>query len=103
MRRSVDNDECAPFYTGFAKLPTGIDKNMVCVIDVNKDRGSDACQGDSGGPLILESNYHYSVIGVTSFGQACGSYVPGIYTAVYPYLDWIEEQVWLNNDTEHEQ
>lgn len=57
-------------------------------------------QGDSGGPI---STYNpnvscmYVIVGVTSFGKVCGSEgVPGIYTRVYPYLDWIENIVWPN-------
>lgn len=41
-----------------------------------------------------------SIIGITSFGQTCGSSVPGVYTAVYSYLDWIEKHVWTSNENE---
>ncbi|KAF9812886.1 hypothetical protein SFRURICE_016109, partial [Spodoptera frugiperda] len=58
--------------------------------------GVDACQGDSGGPLqvqlikLEEGTIHY-VIGVTSFGIGCAlPNLPGIYTRVSSYLDWIE-------------
>lgn len=38
----------------------------------------------------------YTIIGVTSFGNVnCGDLgMPGVYTRVFPYLDWIEEVVW---------
>lgn len=39
----------------------------------------------------------YTIIGLTSFGSAsCGGQigVPGVYTRVYGYLDWIEGIVW---------
>lgn len=56
---------------------------------------SDACQGDSGGPLqIQKKEGGYSIVGVVSYGAECGSKVPGIYTRVVKYLDWIEERVW---------
>lgn len=55
-------------------------------------------QGDSGGPAQI---YHssvscmYTIVGVTSFGKVCGTEgVPGVYTRVYSYLDWIENIVW---------
>lgn len=35
-----------------------------------------------------------SIVGITAFGQTCGGSIPGIYTAVYSYLEWIERQVW---------
>lgn len=52
----------------------------------------DACQGDSGGPLVAKSeNGNYVIAGVTSFGIGCGrAGVPGAYTKVTNYLDWIE-------------
>ena len=67
--------------------------------------GVDACQGDSGGPLQVkiplptstEGTIHY-VIGVTSFGVDCAlPNLPGIYTRVSSFVDWIEENVWKNN------
>lgn len=58
----------------------------------------DTCQGDSGGPLQIYHKTHYcmyTVIGVTSFGKACGlAQNPGVYTRVAAYLPWIESVVW---------
>ncbi|CAK9800280.1 Serine protease snake [Anthophora plagiata] len=96
----VDKEECAKHYVQQRKLPRGIDDSMICVIDTNTTRRSDACQGDSGGPLLMLTETGDSVIGITAFGQACGSSIPGVYTSVYPYLDWIEEHVWTNNERE---
>ncbi|XP_012220104.1 venom protease-like isoform X2 [Linepithema humile] len=93
----VDRESCAKSFTGFNKLPRGLDENMLCVIDTNVTRRSDACQGDSGGPLLMRTGptqYNHSIVGITAFGQTCGGSIPGIYTAVLSYLDWIEEQVW---------
>ncbi|CAH0399367.1 unnamed protein product [Chilo suppressalis] len=73
--------------------------------------GADACQGDSVGPLQIEillpqKNFCTSrpgycirrmhhVIGVTSFGVGCAlPNLPGVYTRVSSYLDWIEGIVW---------
>ncbi|XP_041980971.1 uncharacterized protein LOC121734426 [Aricia agestis] len=60
--------------------------------------GLDACQGDSGGPLQVQmDNQHkmYYLIGVTSFGYSCGlPNVPGLYTRVASFIDWIEDNVW---------
>lgn len=70
---------------------------MLCYIDLNKTRQSDACQGDSGGPLLMRVNKtSTTVIGITSFGHGCGGFIPGVYTAVSPFLDWIESLVWEN-------
>lgn len=55
-------------------------------------------QGDSGGPLLI-TNQNYplvrNIIGVTSFGKACGiPNVPGVYSRISYYVPWIEEIVW---------
>ncbi|XP_055550368.1 CLIP domain-containing serine protease B4-like [Wyeomyia smithii] len=58
-------------------------------------RGEDTCAGDSGGPLmrLIKSNYY--MFGIVSFGpEACGTQgVPGVYTNVVQYLDWIESKL----------
>lgn len=57
--------------------------------------GKDTCKGDSGGPLeYLDLEDVHRVIGITSVGKSCGYGVPGVYTRVYNYLEWIEETVW---------
>ncbi|XP_029162142.1 serine protease snake-like [Nylanderia fulva] len=90
----VDRQSCSKSFTGFNKLPRGLDDNMLCVADTNVTRRSDACQGDSGGPLLMLAGPNQSIVGITAFGQTCGGTVPGVYTAVYSYLEWIERQVW---------
>ncbi|WP_300524811.1 serine protease [Alcanivorax sp.] len=57
--------------------------------------GEDSCQGDSGGPLFVTNTAlnDSPQVGVTSFGYACGDAdLPGVYTRVSEYLDWIEQQ-----------
>ncbi|KAH8346585.1 hypothetical protein KR084_005661 [Drosophila pseudotakahashii] len=75
------------------EFPRGFDaNNQLCV---GSEMAKDTCNGDSGGPLLI---YHkdfpcmYHVVGITSAGLSCGSPgVPGIYTRVYPYLNWITQ------------
>lgn len=91
----VANNECAKSYLhATAKMPEGLDEGMICVRDLNVTRKADTCWGDSGGPLLGSLAPYPPLIGVTSFGQACGAGVPGVYTSVYKYLNWIEDQVW---------
>lgn len=56
-------------------------------------------QGDSGGPLQTNHNElecMYTLIGITSFGDNCtlNSDIPGVYTKVSSYIEWIEDTVW---------
>ncbi len=56
--------------------------------------GKDSCNGDSGGPLMRDDGVRLVVVGVTSFGTArCDSSVPGVYTNVANYVDWISAQM----------
>ncbi|CAH2087590.1 unnamed protein product [Euphydryas editha] len=81
----------------------GIEDHQICA---GKLEGRiDACQGDSGGPLQVkmslpdnqQGSMHF-VIGVTSFGIGCARpNLPGVYTRVSSFVDWIESIVWPEN------
>ncbi|XP_063850743.1 trypsin I-P1-like isoform X2 [Scylla paramamosain] len=59
----------------------------------------DACQGDSGGPMVCCKGdtmdpSHCTLTGITSWGIGCATEgVPGVYTEVAYYADWIKTQV----------
>ncbi|KFB45711.1 AGAP010833-PA-like protein [Anopheles sinensis] len=59
-------------------------------------RGQDTCHGDSGGPLMFEHAGATFLVGITSFGRPkCGKDgVPGVYTNVTHYLNWIQYEVF---------
>ncbi|KAG5871979.1 hypothetical protein JTB14_003104 [Gonioctena quinquepunctata] len=104
----VEIEKCRKSYTYVSKrlLPDGIlEDTQICAGGII---GRDTCQGDSGGPLQVlnfERSFTISVhtlIGVTSFGKACGlSFSPGVYTKVLPYVPWIESVVWPNETWEN--
>ncbi|XP_049534152.1 uncharacterized protein LOC125950324 [Anopheles darlingi] len=58
-------------------------------------RGSDTCSGDSGGPLMKQYAGAWYLLGIVSFGpQKCGTAgVPGVYTNVREYTDWIRSNI----------
>lgn len=52
--------------------------------------GRDACDGDGGGPLVCEKEGTWYQVGIVSFGIGCGRRsIPGVYTRVSSYTDWI--------------
>lgn len=57
----------------------------------------DSCVGDSGGPLMWYDRYNANWVlsGIVSLGpKACGTEdVPGLYTKVDEYIDWIEKSI----------
>ena len=55
--------------------------------------GKDSCNGDSGGPLFAreQTDDPWIQIGLVSYGTTtCGIGVPGVYTKVSYYMDWID-------------
>jgi len=65
------------------------DKSMICAGGEDKD----ACQGDSGGPLVCEQEGELGscIAGVVSWGVGCATEgIPGVYTNVRKYNNWIE-------------
>ncbi|XP_055914690.1 collagenase [Eupeodes corollae] len=82
--------------------------NKECIYHYNKDiitdkvicaKGLDmetVCTGDSGGPLVLKGSQ--VIVGVTSFGPAdgCETNVPGGFTRVTKYLNWIRDRISAN-------
>lgn len=58
------------------------------------EAGKDTCQGDSGGSLVANVDGYSYAYGVVSYGKGCGQGgVPGVYTRVTSFLDWIDEHM----------
>ena len=89
------NEECKPYYSkGIRKLPDGILDTQLCALGTKQE---DTCPGDSGGPLQVQLiGYGKRIpflVGVTSFGKACGTNTPGVYTRISSFVGWIESVV----------
>lgn len=46
------------------------------------------CNGDSGGALVANGE----VIGMLSWGRACGSNLPDVFVRISSYVDWINQK-----------
>ncbi|XP_045460971.1 chymotrypsin-2-like [Harmonia axyridis] len=77
---SVSDSDCATVYSG------RVDKRNICTFGIP---GRGACQGDSGGPLVLDGTQ----VGVVSWGVACARGLPDVFTDVYNFRDWIEQNI----------
>ena len=56
----------------------------------------DSCSGDSGGPLMVQADAESKMylIGVVSFGTSkCGQGLPGVYTNIQYYVQWIKDHL----------
>lgn len=76
-----------------------IDKSQCCAYD--PQARNDSCHGDSGGPLqhFPGGTNMAEIVGIVSYGVACGTELPSVYTRIAFYLDWIESIVWPNIET----
>ncbi|XP_017042976.1 collagenase [Drosophila ficusphila] len=79
----ISNAECAQEYDV-------VTAGVICAKGLQDET---VCTGDSGGPLVLKDTQ--MVVGITSFGPAdgCETNIPGGFTRVTHYLDWIESKI----------
>lgn len=84
----ISNEQCQKSYEANNK------ENVISATQMCAGRmqgGVDACWADSGGPLIDENR---TLIGIVSTGVGCGrAGLPGIYTRVSQYIEWINDIV----------
>ncbi|XP_062382941.1 trypsin-1-like [Sardina pilchardus] len=82
----VDNEQCDEL------LSASITENMICA--GLPEGGKDSCQGDSGGPMVTNLKNEWVQSGVVSFGFGCARPdLPGVYTRVSQYEDWIKSHI----------
>lgn len=79
---------CERMYASSGEPDVRFARGQMCA--GREDGGVDACWADSGGPLVGGTDGR-TVIGVVSTGIGCGRPgLPGIYTEVAVYIEWIE-------------
>ncbi|KAL3189310.1 hypothetical protein MRX96_002974 [Rhipicephalus microplus] len=83
----IENEECRKWYRETGRSERIYD-TMLCA--GYKMGGKDSCQGDSGGPLTFKRNDRIYLIGVVSWGVKCAMpFLPGVYTRVSEFVDWV--------------
>lgn len=94
----LENEVCRTKYSKIGKLISEkqFDQAVLCAGEL--DGGKDSCQGDSGGPLMqpvsVDGVPNFYQIGIVSYGIGCARPdVPGVYTRVQTFVDWIREKV----------
>uniref|UniRef100_A0A182IUX5 Uncharacterized protein n=1 Tax=Anopheles atroparvus TaxID=41427 RepID=A0A182IUX5_ANOAO len=92
----IGRDACQRDLPPTRRHRNGLHPGQLCALGRNarNETIADTCPGDSGGPLELVVDGRHYLVGVTSLGYMCGSPIPGIYTDISFYLDWIESIVW---------
>ncbi|CAK1542032.1 unnamed protein product [Leptosia nina] len=97
----INSDTCDRLLFKYrSRLWQGLETHQMCAGKLAG--GADACQGDSGGPLQVKIPIRkekalamHFLLGITSFGVGCAkANVPGVYTRVSSFVDWIEDVVW---------
>lgn len=98
----IPNDQCEKSFRAISKRVKAaqnyvIDEKYVLCAGLD-DGGKDACNGDSGGPLMLpifaNGRFPYFQIGIVSYGEGCARpKIPGVYTNVLQYTDWIIDKL----------
>uniref|UniRef100_A0A670ZAN1 Peptidase S1 domain-containing protein n=1 Tax=Pseudonaja textilis TaxID=8673 RepID=A0A670ZAN1_PSETE len=90
----INTDICNSAYNllNISILPhSPVMPSMICAGSFNG--GKDSCQGDSGGPMVCkcDESDNWLLAGIVSWGAGCGmAGVPGVYTSVAYYADWIQ-------------
>jgi len=94
----VTSDQCSSVYAAAAQggqlgpiKDISILQSQLCA---QGEGGTDSCSGDSGGPLMNQINALWYLSGVVSFGtNECDSSLPGVYTNIEFFYDWILETI----------
>lgn len=85
-RNIEDNNE---FFLGIT-----LTSDMMCAYKMNED----SCQGDSGSALVLmdpsqPDGTNDVQVGIVSTGVGCATEIPGVYSRIDRFYEWIEETV----------
>ncbi|EDW00795.1 GH20823 [Drosophila grimshawi] len=84
---TLQSARCSALYN------TSIASSQLCTYD-HLGLGQDSCQYDSGGPVIQRQRSRMFLLGVISFGRACGQrFGFGVNTRVSSYVTWLQRNL----------
>lgn len=64
-----------------------LDESELCA---GAEVGKDACTGDGGSPLVCQAQSgRWTVVGLVTWGVGCASDIPGVYTRISHFRDFI--------------
>ncbi|MBV8784151.1 MAG: serine protease [Gammaproteobacteria bacterium] len=89
LQASLDVEDAADCSHRLSAGPEQVHEKVLCA--GAPDRKS--CLGDSGGPVVFTNGKPTQLVGVVSWGKTncAGDAMPGVYTRVGAYTDWIED------------
>lgn len=95
----VPNEQCQQSIRATPRGPNfNLHRSFLCA---GGEAGKDACNGDGGSPLVCPISMttdRYYQSGIVSWGVGCGqSGVPGVYTNVALYRNWIDSKFQERN------
>ncbi|XP_026678649.1 phenoloxidase-activating factor 2-like [Diaphorina citri] len=90
----VSRDECQQKLRNSELHYFHLNEGDICALNASSSVSS--CKGDGGGPLICPSKKNpaiYVQVGISTWSVACAPDMPGLYTNIEYYRDWIDETV----------
>lgn len=91
----IAREDCASAYDQFG----GFNVTDLEICAAAPEGAKDSCYGDSGGPLVAPApnSRGYVQVGVVSWGVQCGNpLLPGVYSRVSQFYDWIRDRMREN-------
>lgn len=85
----IEHDQCQHMLRTYTDIGYKfvLHKTFICA---GGEEGKDVCKGYGGSPLMCERDGLYYFVGIVSWGKGCGgANVPGVYTNVAVFKEWI--------------
>ena len=97
----INAEDCNASYKAFGEA---LESDFYFVAETEICAGApegakDSCYGDSGGPLVAPADnpQGFVQVGIVSWGVQCGNpALPGIYSRISQFYDWVKETVVSN-------